>query len=208
MTEYHKIETLYERDPKTFRVNPSVLRDEVYGLIKEWDWTEKIDGTNIRCIWKDSKLTFGGRTQNAQIPADLIQWLLEHVKAEDIHNIFADKEVVIYGEGYGGKIQQGQAYSPESKFIVFDILVNYSWLNWENTKGVAEKMGLEVVPFLGTMPLEYATRLVREGFKSQLGDGSKDAEGLIGRTREPLFDKKGNRLIVKLKTKDFLGKDY
>lgn len=31
----------------------------------------------------------------------------------------------------------------------------------------------------------------------------KDAEGLVGRPLEALFDKKGARLIVKLKTKDF-----
>ena len=32
--EYHKIETLYERDEKTFKVKPGVLKNRVYGIIK------------------------------------------------------------------------------------------------------------------------------------------------------------------------------
>jgi hypothetical protein len=51
------------------------------------------------------------------------------------------------------------------------------------------------------MTLEEATRLVAEGVDSRIGSGK--AEGLVGRTSEPLFDSRGHRLIVKLKTKDF-----
>jgi hypothetical protein len=37
MSEYHKIETLYERDEKTFRLKPElVLKNQVYGAIKTW----------------------------------------------------------------------------------------------------------------------------------------------------------------------------
>jgi hypothetical protein len=53
------------------------------------------------------------------------------------------------------------------------------------------------------MTLEEATEKVRAGFPSLLNGGKKQAEGMVGRTAEPLFDKKGSRLIVKLKTKDF-----
>jgi hypothetical protein len=66
------------------------------------------------------------------------------------------------------------------------------------------KLGLEVVPNFGEMTLEDATEMVRAGFKSRCAiDVSKDAEGLVGRPLETLFDKKGHRLITKLKTKDF-----
>ena len=202
--EYHKIETLYERDEATFKVKPGVFKNRTYTLIKSWLWTEKIDGTNIRCIWKDGKLTFGGKTDNAQMPADLVKWLYENVSAEKMAVIFPGAEAVIYGEGYGAGIQKGGDYSPTKKFIVFDVLVGGQWwLNWENTCDVAEKLGLEVVPFVGEMALEDAAEFVRAGFKSKLNDGKAMAEGLVGRTAEPLFDKKGHRLIVKLKTKDF-----
>ena len=65
MSEYHKIETLYERD-EHFNIKPElILKNRVYGILKTWHWTEKIDGTNIRVIWQDGKLTFGGKTDNA-----------------------------------------------------------------------------------------------------------------------------------------------
>lgn len=69
---------------------------------------------------------------------------------------------------------------------------------------VASKLGLEAVPSFGEMSLEDATELVRGGIDSRCAvvAGTK-AEGLVGRPLETLFDKKGHRLIVKLKTKDF-----
>ncbi|MDZ4344698.1 MAG: RNA ligase family protein, partial [Candidatus Binatia bacterium] len=193
ITQYHKIETLYERDEKTFKVRPGVFKNRTYTLLKEWWWTEKIDGTNIRCIWnpasastdaesleqREPKLTFGGKTDNAQIHADLVKWLYGNVSAAKMSECFPDVPVVIYGEGYGAGIQKGGGnYSPVKKFIVFDVLVAEKWwLNWENTCDVAAKLGLDVVPFLGVMTLEQATEMVRVGFPSALGSATP-AEGV------------------------------
>ena len=211
MTTYHKIETIYERDPKTHKLLPElILKNRVYGIIKTWHWTEKIDGTNIRCLWKDGKLTFGGKTDNAQLHADLVTYLHDAVSSERMAEIFPDTDAVIYGEGYGAGIQKGGEYSSEKRFIVFDVRVaddlrpweNAWWLSMENVCDVADKLGLPVVPYEGEMTLEQATEIVREGFRSSLGN-NPEAEGLVGRPVETLFDKKGHRLIVKLKTKDF-----
>lgn len=205
--EYHKIETLYERDEATHRLKPElVLKNRTYSLIKSWQWTEKIDGTNIRAIWDAAtgKLTFGGKTDNAQIHADLVRYLYENLPVENVRTVFPDVNAVIYGEGYGAGIQKGGDYSATKKLIVFDVLVDGKWwLNWESACDVANKLRLDVVPFLGDMTLEEATEMARVGFQSRLNGGKAKAEGLVGRTTEPLFDKKGHRLIVKLKTKDF-----
>ena len=206
MSEYHKIETLYERDEKTFKLKPElILKNRVYGVIKTWHWTEKIDGTNIRCIWRDGKLAFGGKTDNAQIHADLVKWLYENVSIEKMREVFPEGDAVVYGEGYGAGIQKGGGdYSPTKKLIVFDVLIGGQWwLSQENVDDVATKLGLDVVPYIGEMTLEEATEMVRVGFPSRLNGGKKQAEGLVGRPIETLFDKKGHRLIVKLKTKDF-----
>lgn len=211
--EFHKIETLYERDEKTHRLKqPLVLKNRTYSLIRVWQFTEKIDGTNIRVIWQPANsektrpesLRFGGKTDNAQIHADLINWMRENISVERLREVFPTSDAVIYGEGYGAGIQKGGIYSPTKKLILFDVLVDGKWwLSWENTCDVARKIGLDVVPFLGEMSLEEATEIVRIGFKTRLGEQRVPAEGLVGRTAETLFDKKGARLIVKLKTKDF-----
>ncbi len=81
------------------------------------------------------------------------------------------------------------------------------WLNWENTCNVANKLGLKTVPFIGNMTLEEGIEMVRKGFNSILAKENTGeiipAEGIVGRTIETLFDKKGSRIIIKLKTKDF-----
>jgi hypothetical protein len=73
----------------------------------------------------------------------------------------------------------------------------------EDVNDVAAKLGLDVVPFIGEMSLDDAREMVRVGFPSRLNGGKKMAEGMVGRPIEAMFDKKGARLIVKLKTKDF-----
>lgn len=213
-TEYHKIETLYERDERTHRlVQPLVLKNRVYGLINPWVFTEKIDGTNIRCIWQFGRVTFGGKTDRANIPADLVNWLHAHVTAETCRTAFPMQPeahaVILYGEGYGAGIQKGGGdYAPEKRLILFDVVVRDHnmhdwWLSDENVRDVGAKLGLDVVPSCGEMSLSEATERVRVGFPSHLNGGKKQAEGLVGRPAEALFDKKGHRLIVKLKTKDF-----
>ena len=73
--EYHKIETIFERDPETFIVNPALLKNPVISTIKEWEVDEKIDGTNVRIILsEDGKISFGGRTDRAQLPSDLFNY--------------------------------------------------------------------------------------------------------------------------------------
>ena len=196
MSEYHKIETLYERDAATFKVKPDVLKNRTYSLLKSWHWTEKVDGTNIRVIWKDGKLTMGGKTDNAQIHADLIKWLYEHISPDSLRAAFdADvTDVVVYGEGYGAGIQKGGGdYSPIKKLIVFDVLVGGKWwLNYEGVCDVAAKLNLDVVPSFGEMTLETATEFVRAGFKSKCAINiAKDAEGLVGARPKPYSTRRG-----------------
>lgn len=214
MSEYHKIETLYVRDEKTHRlVEPLILKNPVYGLLKTWQFTEKIDGTNIRVIWspafdseivgKPESLRFGGKTDNAQLPSDLVNTLRESVTAESLRAVFPAADAVLYGEGYGAGIQKGGDLSPTKKFVLFDVLIDGKWwLSDANVRDVGSRLKLDVVPFIGEWTLEDATSFVRNGFQSALGKNPK-AEGLVGRPMEALFDKKGARLIVKLKTEDF-----
>ena len=72
---------------------------------------------------------------------------------------------------------------------------------------MAVKLGIKTVPYLGRWNLETIIDRVRAGIISEtaLEDSgtSVKSEGIVGRTIEPLFDKRGRRLIIKLKTKDF-----
>lgn len=202
--EYPKIETLFERDKKTHKVT-DVLRSPVFGLLKAWHWTEKIDGTNIRIMWnpETDTVTFGGRTDNAQLPAPLVAWLNEYISKNRLRTSFSYAPVILYGEGYGRGIQKaGAAYSDTQAFVLFDVLVAGKWwLAWQNVLDVAAKQGLRTVPEIGMLSLDEAIERVKIGFPSKIGVAP--AEGLVGKPTEPLFDNRGHRLVVKIKTRDF-----
>lgn len=208
MTEYHKIETLFERDAATFVVDESALKSSVLGTIREWDVTEKIDGTNIRIMLSaNGEVTFGGRTNAAQIPADLVQYLIRTFEPDRLREVLwigDPLDVVLYGEGYGPGIQKGGGlYRPDKAFILFDVLVaGQWWLGRDAVEEIAEKLGVDAVPYLGRMTLDQIVAHVREPFQSKLGTAV--AEGIVARPIETLFDRRMKRVIIKLKTKDFV----
>jgi len=210
--EYHKIETLFVRDDK-FNVTDE-LKNPLYGSFKTWHVTEKIDGTNIRVtLNEDGTVLFGGRTDNAQIHADLYKYLQETFTPEKMQKAFwRDEEktkAILYGEGYGAGIQKGGTYRPDKSFRLFDVLVaDEWWLDWDNVTDIADKLEIKTVPYCGEWTLEQIVANVKEGVPSNValedsGNADLVAEGIVGRTVEPLFDKRGKRVILKLKTKDF-----
>lgn len=79
LKEYHKIETIYKRDKNTKKLNENEFRNETVEFLKnnEWEFTEKIDGTNIRIYWDGHKVQYFGRTDKAQIPSQLMNFLIE-----------------------------------------------------------------------------------------------------------------------------------
>ena len=207
--EYHKIETLFERDKQTFVVDPGTLKASVLGTIREWDVTEKIDGTNIRVkLSAAGEVSFGGRTDAAQIPADLIQYLIKTFQQDALKDALwldpaAPVDVVLYGEGYGAGIQKGGGlYRRDKAFILFDVLVaGQWWLDRGAISEIAGKLGIETVPYLGRMTLDQIVDMVRMPFPSKIGTGM--AEGIVARPIETLFDRRMKRIIIKLKTCDF-----
>jgi hypothetical protein len=207
--EYHKIDTLFERDPKTFVVDETKLKKSVLATINQWDVTEKIDGTNIRVMLsRDGEVSFGGRTNNAQIPGDLLLYLVKTFQQDRLKSALwldgTPTQVVLYGEGYGAGIQKGGIYRSDKAFILFDVLVDEKWwLDKVTVNDIAAKLGIETVPYLGRMSLLEIVELVRQPFPSKIGAGM--AEGVVGRPIETLFDKHGERVIIKLKTKDFIA---
>ncbi len=204
---YPKIDTLFQRNPNTYKINTDQVRDPIFNLISKWEVTEKIDGTNIRIVLNDGNLYFLGRTEKAEIPKPLENWLFENVSKEKLLEVFEGKDVVLYGEGYGSKIQQGEGYSPIQKFILFDIKIGQFWLKRNSIEEIATNMDLDVVPLIGEMTTDEIIELVKTGFPSKIGN-YPISEGIIARTSTPLQDMKNNRLIFKLKYSDFERQKY
>lgn len=208
MIEYNKIDTLYKRDMEgskkllegEFR-NPTVefLKDNI------WTFTEKIDGTNIRVYWNGHKVQFGGRTERAQIPSDLVNYLNSVFGTSEAEQIFEEKfgdtEVILFGEGYGPKIQNGGLYRNDVSFIMFDVLIAGNYQPRESVEDIARAFDIDVVPVIFEGTIQEGVDFVKTHPDSTIGTAKM--EGLVGRPKIEMRDRCGKRVIVKIKWEDF-----
>lgn len=214
LTEYQKINSIYKRDQRGNFVDGDWSCEEFgYLADKPWTWTEKVDGTNIRLGYSPESFRgnehafIAGRTDSAQLPPHLLNHLVALMQTLAFEAHF-DGPVTLYGEGYGAKIQKGGGnYNPDGcAFVLFDVRVGEWWLRRPDVENVAEKLGLRVVPIVAECDIPTAIDLVKTGFTSAW-PGVTMPEGLVGRPSVDLFDRKGQRIITKVKHRDFRTAD-
>lgn len=212
MSEYPKIQSIFKREsekPNRMLFGQWTLPEFEYLASNTWVYTEKVDGTNIRVLRNGFEVDFKGKTDNAQIPPFLETKLTdifnEDIKSKMYSEVFKDQleEVILYGEGYGAKIQKGGGnYIKDGvDFVLFDVRVGKIWLQRKDVEDVANKLGLGIVPILGYGTLIQMIDMVEKGFNSQWGDFP--AEGIVARPIVEIQTRMGNRIITKLKHRDF-----
>lgn len=208
MIEYNKIETLYKRDMEgTKRLLEGQFRNPTVEYLKDniWTFTEKIDGTNIRVYWDGHTVHFGGRTERAQIPAFLLDYLFSVFKTNEAEQIFEEKfgetPVILFGEGYGPRIQKGGSYRSDVSFILFDVYISGNYQSRESVEDIAKAFGIDVVPIIFEGTIQAGVDFVKQHPDSTMGTAKM--EGLVGRPKIEMRDRCGNRVIVKIKWEDF-----
>lgn len=165
-----------------------------------WDFTEKIDGESTRIKWNGDKFKFGGRTDTARMHPSLVAKLKEIFIKDKFIDKFGKKQVIVYGEGYGGSMDKGRKYSGTEKFTVFDINIAGYWLDRVDVIHISNNLGMEYVPLIGQGTLDDAVKLAQSKFKSQFGDFV--AEGIVARPQVRLTGNNGDRIITKIKCCD------
>ena len=244
---YQKINTIFMRDAKNVIMPYGSFTEPEFEYLRglKWRGEEKLDGTNMRIevtkvpIWDGGiegstingvkfNVRIAGKTDNAQIPKNLLKHMQEKYPNEKVlaalglkefipvdeweleHNWLTYEQIpdiyTIYGEGYGEGIQSGGWYiKGGNEFIVFDVKVNDIYLKTEARDEIATKLGAPIVPLIGYFTLDEAIDFVRKGFRSVVAENPevKMAEGLVLRTDLGLRNRMGKRLIVKVKYEDF-----
>lgn len=214
MNAYTKIETVYKRDiDGTKKLIEGNFRNEAVEFLKDKDWifTEKVDGTNIGIVWDGHKVSYQGRTERAQIPAHLTNKLISifgtNEAEEMFEQTFGEKNVVLFGEGYGAKIQKGGGnYIPDDcGFILFDVYMADSdtWLKRGSAYEVAMAFGVPIVPVVMVGTIEKAVDFIK-GQPKSLINSAHEMEGVVGRPVVDFYDRNHDRLIVKIKVRDFV----
>lgn len=208
MREYHKIETVFNRSTDgDKRLIWGDYRNETVEYLADniWQFTEKIDGTNIRIHWDGHNIEVGGRTDRAQIPKHLMDYLSATFLTPEVEELFeqtyGEKDVMLFGEGYGAKIQNGGDYRSDVSFILFDVLIGDNWQSREWVEATAKMFNVDVVPIVLEGTIGDGIDYVMQHNNSTIGNAIM--EGVVGRPKVEMKDRLGNRIIVKIKWKDF-----
>ena len=118
--------------------------------------------------------------------------------------------VVLFGEGYGAKIQKGGKYRQDQSFRLFDVWIGGWWLNFESVIGIAEGLGIKIAPYITRitdwLPTCGAELEDVAGHSLTADEDSEQRvwpEGVVARTEPLLFNRRGKRVMWKLKFRDF-----
>ena len=219
LNKYPKIQTLYKRKytqeeckAKRIRGNPIVegmYSKQEFDNIDSWIVQEKVDGTNIRVL-KDGK--FAGRTEVSSIPPFLLKRLEMLFPKEKLRSVFGDKDFILFGEGYGNKIQKyGLFYIPPMEgvlsqdFMLFDAYINGHWANYDAIISIADEFELEYAPlvFDRAVSKKEIVDYVKSKPKSIVAKQDLTIEGIIAKTQPLMLFQNGDPIYFKLKCEDF-----
>jgi len=220
MQTYHKIQTVYLRNPED---KYKALIEGAWSKLEfeylqnaDWIFEEKLDGTNVRITYDGEFISIKGKTDDAQMSISLIDSIKKLLKIDSANctatlekwkEMFPSKDgekvrVCLYGEGIGPGIQKGGGnYGKEKTFVLFDVNIGDLFLKRDSVADIALKLDLKIAPVVGRGTLHDGIAMVREGFNSTYGPFL--AEGIIARPAVELDNRFGERVITKIKHKDF-----
>lgn len=215
---YPKINSLYKRvflEESEFKKQDRDAREliigeyarEEFGCINKWLVEEKIDGTNIRIIYDGNDVKFMGRQSDSNMPLKLLKYLM----ATFTRTLFQEKmpwaeRVILFGEGYGKKIQNGGNYRDDQAFMLFDAFINHRWSTQTELDDIALLLNIPRPPKLGIMTeQEIVTYIKSKPFgQASLTGKQYVTEGVMCRpAAQMLFAFDHNPIQFKLKCVDF-----
>ena len=223
--KYPKINTLWTRDKfitvkRKGIIHEGMFSEEAFKTIKFWKVSEKIHGENIRIFIIPGTgsmpiVSILGRhdTDTPEINEKVIEYIDSHLTPDALKRAFTKDSsssenlprlIMIFGEGFGGDIKHGHNYRDSPEFIVFDIVIDNWWLEYNSVADISKKLGFESVPLLpGLKSTEEIVEYVKGQPNSIAANKPHIAEGVVCTSAPLLLTRNGYPVRFKLKTKDF-----
>ena len=138
---------------------------------------------------------------------------------EGVLNLLTDlcdeeHSVILFGELYGGGIQDMDYGSPQKvQYAIFDISIDGCYLDWTRVLTICKDYGLQTVPLLYEGP--YSHEIVEQytygpttlANPEDIRCNFKDREGcVVTPMEEQFYAPTGDRLILKSVSADYLGR--
>ena len=137
----------------------------------------------------------------------LLQHLQETITLEKLQKQFPEaKKVVLFGEGYGPKIQAcGSRYRSAVSFILFDVWIDGIWLEKASVMDIALALDIEHTIRQTIMTTNEVVEFVKSKPKSYIAeDPTFVMEGVIAHSVPlMLFRYQHTPIMFKLKVRDF-----
>ncbi len=207
--EYPKIDTLYERKSNG-KVDVTRLKRLEFGLLREWQVTEKLNGRNIRImISENGEVTYAGRHDEKHLSDQLDQKMIDYLttiftptrmkyvfRHTNKEGILEKSEVCIYLEGLGSVMASGSGIYCKGKDVsvrLIDCYIKPFWLERDSLEEIAKKFGIECVPIVCTLyklprslsDIEHILHMSLVAYDET--DKFVQPEGIVARTSPLLF---------------------
>lgn len=232
MFYFPKILAPFKReDNKSKFVTEGLWSKPEFELLKNicFSWTFKVDGTSICLEWDGTKCLIHGHTDKSQIPPKLNRCLIDTFctsEAETIfEQLFFDKHMFIYGEGCSSETNQSYGHL-DGAFYIFDVQNADTGKFWTRdiVEEFAKRFNIDYVREMCVGTIKDATTWIKlakaswnddkyhttflnasngNSYKVENPYGKYPIEGLVGRPQIELLDSNKERIITKVKCKDF-----
>jgi RNA ligase (TIGR02306 family) len=176
--------------------------------------SEKVHGTQCRVGWIEGELMAGSKQVRRKRPeedrfAGNIYWFplsLEPVRTL-LETLGRDhRQVILFGEVYGSKIQSFH-YGLHGRvgFRVFDLLLDGHYLDWPDFLEICAQHGVETVPVLATLPFDLnEIKRFSEGKTQLMQQDAHIREGVVVRPLRERRDPRLGRVILKYVSDTYL----
>lgn len=176
--------------------------------------SEKLHGTNARVGCIEGELMAGSMRLRRRHPADdhfasSIYWF--PFTQEPVRSLVEalgrdHRQVILFGEVYGSKIQSFHyGLLGTIGFRAFDLLLDGRYMDWPDFLALCSRYGVETVPVLATIPFDLdAIRHYSEGKTQLMAKDAHIREGIVVRPVRERNDPRVGRVILKYISDSYL----
>ena len=169
--------------------------------------SEKIHGSNFRCVYSDNRIYIGSRTRWKKEDKKSIWWRAFHNHPEIEIFCTNNPGVALYGEVYGRVQELKYGIPNDVRFAAFDILGTHHWHHVQQFVDTAKKYNLPTVPLIALdFPFDFDKIVSLSEEDSRIVGANHMSEGVVVKPMKERVNLEIGRVCLKLVSNRYLCK--